>query len=96
MTRHAAKQLGVDFATMDFIVEGWFRVAARILADGHTVPTMLGTFKTKRADARLRRSHGYRRDLKLVISQEARALLDRTNPALRDFWARSGSEESLP
>lgn len=83
ISRLAAEQLGSDGPTVEYIVEGWLRVAMRLLADGHSIPTVLGTLRTKRADARLQRSRGFRRDLKILTSLEARAILDRMSPTRR-------------
>lgn len=77
VSRRTAEQLGLDAPTVEFVVEGWLRVSMQLLADGHSIPTVLGTIRTKRADARLRRSRGWRRDLKIATSREARAALDR-------------------
>jgi len=87
VSMRTAKQLGSDRATVEYIVEGWLRVAMTLLADGHSVPTVLGTLRTKRADARLQRSRGYRRELKIVTSLE----LERSSTALAPRAAiRSG------
>lgn len=83
VSRRTAQQLGVDGATVEYIVEGFLRVSMQLLADGHSIPTVLGTIRTKRTDARLRRSRGWRRDLKIVTSREARAALDRLTPTRR-------------
>lgn len=83
VSRRTAQQLGVDGSTVEYIVEGWLRVSMQLLADGHSIPTVLGTLRTKRTDARLRRSRGWRRDLKIVTSREARASLDRLTPTRR-------------
>ena len=80
VSRTTAEQLGVDRPTVEYVVEGFLRVAMRLLADGHTVPTVLGTIRTKKADARRRRSRGHRRDLKIVMSREARSAIDRSSP----------------
>jgi len=56
VSRRTAQQLGVDGPTVEYIVEGWFRVSMGLLADGHSIPTVLGTIRTKKTDARLRRS----------------------------------------
>lgn len=91
VSRITAKQLGTDGATVEYIVEGWLRVATRLLAEGHTIPTVLGTMRTKRADARLRRSRGYRREVKIVTSREARAALDRLTQTRRPPLVRAGN-----
>lgn len=83
VSRRTAEQLGFDAPTVEFVVEGWLRVSMQLLADGHSIPTVLGTIRTKRADARLRRSRGWRRELKIVTSPEARAALDRLTPTRR-------------
>lgn len=88
VSRRTGQQLGVDGATVEYIVEGWLRVSLQLLADGHTIPTVLGTIRTKRADARRRRSRGHRRDLKILMSREARAVLDRTTPTPRQIKVR--------
>lgn len=88
VSRKAAEQLGLDGATVEYVVEGWLRVAMQLLADGHSIPTVLGTLRTKRADARLRRSRGWRRDLKIVTSLEARGALDRLTPSRRPAKVR--------
>lgn len=80
VSRRTAEQLGLGAPTVEFVVEGWMRVAMRLLADGHSLPTVLRTSRTKSADARLRRSRGWRRDLKIMTSYEARAALDRLTP----------------
>lgn len=74
------KQLGVEASTVQYIVEGFLRVAMQLLADGHSIPTVLGTLRTKKTDARLRRSRGWRRDVKIVTSRAARTALDRLTP----------------
>lgn len=89
VTRKTAEQLGLDGATVEYVVEGWLRVSMRLLADGHSISTVIGTIRTKRADARLRRSRGYRRDLKIITSREARAALDRLTPTRRPPTVRS-------
>ena len=76
----AAKQLNMDAETVAFVVEGWFHVVGERLAEGHTIPTPIGTLKTKRADARIRRSRGYRRDVKIAPRTEFRVKLNRINP----------------
>lgn len=83
VSRKTAEQLGLDGATVEYVVEGWLRVSMQLLADGHSIPTVLGTIRTKKTDARLRRSRGWRRDLKIVTSLEARAALDRLTPTRR-------------
>jgi len=83
VSRLAAKRLQSDSSTVEFFVEGWLRVALELLGDGHSIPTVLGTLRVKRADARLQRSRGYRRDLKIVTSVEARSVLDRASPTRR-------------
>lgn len=88
VSRRTAQQLGVDASTVEYIVEGWLRVSMQLLADGHSIPTVLGTMRTKRTDARLRRSRGWRRDLKIVTSHEARAALDRLTPTRRPAKVR--------
>ena len=80
VSRRPGQQLGVESSMVEYIVEGLLRVSMQLLADGHSIPTVLGTIRTKRADARLRRSRGWRRDLKIVTSHEARASLDRLTP----------------
>jgi hypothetical protein len=75
-----AKRLGMDAETVAFVVEGWFHVAGEVLADGDTVPTPIGTLKTRRADARIRRSRGFRRDVKITPRTEFRVKLNRINP----------------
>jgi len=42
------RQLGIDGSTVEYVVEGWLRVAMKLLADGHSVPTVLGTIRTAR------------------------------------------------
>jgi hypothetical protein len=98
VSRRTADQLGLDSPTVEYIVEGWLRVAMRLLADGHTIPTPLGTIRTKRADARLRRSRGYRRDLKIVTSREARASIDQLRPTRRPLKVRParGAQHLVP
>lgn len=81
VSRRTAQQLGVEASTVEYIVEGWLRVSMQLLADGHSIPTVLGTMRTKKTDARLRRSRGWRRDLKIVTSLEARGALDRLTPS---------------
>jgi len=95
VSMRTAKQLGSDRATVEYIVEGWLRVAMTLLADGHSIPTVLGTLRTKRADARLQRSRGYRRDLKIVTSLEARAVLDRSSPTRRYPRRRSSVRPTM-
>lgn len=56
VAQRTGKQLGVDSATVEYVVEGWLRVSMQLLADGHSIPTVLGTLRTKPTDARLRRS----------------------------------------
>jgi len=80
VSQRTGKQLGVDTSTVEYIVEGWLRVAMQLLSDGHSIPTVLGKLRTKPTDARLRRSRGWRRELKIVTSLEARAALDRMSP----------------
>lgn len=92
VTRKTAEQLGLDGATVEYVVEGWLRVSMRLLADGHSISTVIGTIRTKRADARLRRSRGYRRDLKIITSREARAALDRLTPTRRPPAVRSAKD----
>lgn len=89
VSRRTARQLGMDGSTVEYVVEGFLRVSMQLLADGHSVPTVLGTIRTKRADARLRRSRGWRRDLKIVTSLEARSALDRLTPSRRPAKVRS-------
>lgn len=92
VARRTAQQLGVEASTVEFIVEGFLRAAMQLLADGHSVPTVLGTIRTKRADARLRRSRGWRRDLKIVTSLEARGALDRLTPTRRPLKVRRAAQ----
>jgi len=89
VSRRTAQQLGVDAPTVEFIVEGFLRVSMQLLADGHSIPTVLGTIRTKKTDARLRRSRGWRRDVKIVTSREARSALDRLTPTRLPVKARS-------
>jgi len=89
VSRLTAKRLESDTSTVEFFVEGWLRVALELLGDGHSIPTVLGTLRAKRADARLQRSRGYRRDLKIVTSPRARAVLDRSSPTRRHSKRRN-------
>jgi len=75
-----AKLLHMETETVAFVIEGWFHVVGRRLSDGDTIPTPIGTIKTRRADARLRKSRGYRRDVKIVPATEFRIQLNRINP----------------
>lgn len=99
VSRRTANQLGVDGPTVEYIVEGFLRVSMQLLADGHSIPTVLGTLRTKKTDARLRRSRGWRRDVKIVTSREARSALDRLTPtrlAVRARNPRPGSRIAPP
>lgn len=95
VSRRTAEQLDLDGPMVEYVVEGWLRVAMRLLADGHTIPTVLGTIRTKRADARRRRSRGHRRDLKIVTSREARVAIDRLTPTRQPLKVRPARAEHL-
>lgn len=80
LASETAKQLRMETEIVAYVVEGWFLVAGRRLTDGHTIPTPIGTIKTRRADPRVRRSRGYRRDVKIVPRTLFRVQLNRIDP----------------